>query len=571
MPTAPTGSSLAASSASSATPGGSGSAAPRTEHTIKETLISLIISFVMALVFRSYVVEAFVIPTGSMAPTLLGAHMHFKSDQSGYEWTVNPWWFADPGSRENPLPIQGQGPGRSAPLVTDPMSTSQVNSWSPSMSATDPRRVGYSPRATDKPLRAGDRILVFKFLYELFPPERYDVVVFKNPELAAQNFIKRLIGLPNEQIWIADGDIFARPIAKKPDGSCDVKGPWAIARKPLDVQRALWRPVYDTEFAPLSPDREGRRWFNDPWQGDGWTSTLRSYRNDAPGPSTLRWDSKNWPVWDWVSYNDFPGAQRRSCFPVSDVRMRAAVKPDQLGLTIAGSIRARGHEFQAVLGPGGGLLRMRPLEGDAANWTPVGTTLRAFKGFRPGRFTSIEFWHADQALELFVDGELIARGEYGWQPNDRLLHATGQPGDSYTDTAMRGNGLLHPETYAMSAPDISWQFEGAPVTLTRVGLDRDIYYEATQIQGGASLPGLGTHPARLATLGADQFFCLGDNSPFSKDGRLWTAVDPWVAYGVDPEVGVVNRDLMLGKAFYVYFPAPLRFPIPDFGRMRLIK
>ena len=44
------------------------------DETIKETFESIIIAFILAFVFRAYVVEAFVIPTGSMAPTLLGAH-----------------------------------------------------------------------------------------------------------------------------------------------------------------------------------------------------------------------------------------------------------------------------------------------------------------------------------------------------------------------------------------------------------------------------------------------------------------------------------------------------------------
>ena len=73
-------------------PGAGTPAKPAQDGSIKETLISLAISFVMALVFRSYVVEAFVIPTGSMAPTLLGAHMEFRSPESGFQWAVNPWY-----------------------------------------------------------------------------------------------------------------------------------------------------------------------------------------------------------------------------------------------------------------------------------------------------------------------------------------------------------------------------------------------------------------------------------------------------------------------------------------------
>ena len=46
----------------------------RSAEGIKETLESVIVAFILAFVFRAFIVEAFVIPTGSMAPTLYGVH-----------------------------------------------------------------------------------------------------------------------------------------------------------------------------------------------------------------------------------------------------------------------------------------------------------------------------------------------------------------------------------------------------------------------------------------------------------------------------------------------------------------
>ena len=40
---------------------------------IKDTIESFVVALILAFVFRAFVVEAFVIPTGSMAPTLYGA------------------------------------------------------------------------------------------------------------------------------------------------------------------------------------------------------------------------------------------------------------------------------------------------------------------------------------------------------------------------------------------------------------------------------------------------------------------------------------------------------------------
>lgn len=553
---------------------------PQETGSVKETLISLIISFVMALVFRSYVVEAFIIPTGSMAPTLMGAHLRFKSEQTGYDWPVNPWYYAADG--ETPFSEQGSGQMRDgAPTSTDPMTTSKVNPIRIGGRGPAAPTNGYTTPPRPMPLAAGDRILVQKYLYELFPPKRFDVVVFKNPELSSQNFIKRLIGLPNEQVWVADGDVFVRPIEKADDGAVTPKGEWSIARKPDRTQESLWRPVFSSEFLPLDPERDGRRWFITPWKGVSWlTEGRRDYRCDTADASSLSWDTSGWPITDWVPYNDFPSKfldpRGLQLFPVADLRLSAGVKPDQAGLRVRASVTALGHEFQAMLGPGAATLRMRPVMPAAAEqpaWSELGTA--AFAGFEPGRVTNIEFWHVDQALELWIDGERVMRGEYNWGPSERLLHATGVAGDDYTDASHSGNKLPLAETYSGTRPSIDWGFEGSPLTLYRVGLSRDVYYEAARFSRGGWGPALATHPTNLASLGSDQFFVMGDNSPSSKDGRLWEDVDPWVADQLDDTVGVVPRRLVLGKAFFVYFPSPFKafgsVPVPDFGRMRFIR
>ncbi len=553
---------------------------PHEDGSVKETLISLVISFVMALVFRSYVIEAFIIPTGSMAPTLMGAHMRFQSGQTGNDWPVNPWYYA--GDGETPFSMQGSGPTRDgAPSTTDPMTTSKVNPFRVGGRPSSATPFGFAPPPTPMPLRSGDRILVQKYLYELFPPKRFDVVVFKNPEQSSQNFIKRLIGLPNEQLWVADGDVFTRPIEKSADGAVTPKGSWAIARKPARVQDSLWRPIYSSEFAPLDPERNGRRWFITPWKGLNWeTENRREYRCDSADASTLAWDSSGWPIVDWVPYNEFPGKlldpRGLQLFPVADLRLSAGVKPDAAGMTLQATIAALGHEFQAVVTLGSVTLRMRPTVPGASEqpaWDELATT--AFGGLEAGRVTNIEFRHVDQSLQLRIDGEAVLQGDYNWDPSQRLLHATGTPGDQYADTSHSGNPLPLAETYSGTRPDVRWDFKGSPATLFRVGLSRDLYYEAAKFTRGGWGPALATHPLNLASLGKDQFFVMGDNSPSSKDGRLWEVVDPWVADQIDDTVGIVPRKLLLGKAFFVYFPAPYKafgsIPVPDFGRMRFIR
>src|SRR3972149_2801802 len=53
---------------------------------IKDTIESIVVALILAFVFRAFVVEAFVIPTGSMAPTLYGAHGTILCADCGFEF-----------------------------------------------------------------------------------------------------------------------------------------------------------------------------------------------------------------------------------------------------------------------------------------------------------------------------------------------------------------------------------------------------------------------------------------------------------------------------------------------------
>ena len=72
---------------------------------------------------------------------------------------------------------------------------------------------------------------------------------------------------------------------------------------------------------------------------------------------------------------------------------------------------------------------------------------------------------------------------------------------------------------------------------------------------------------------------LGDNSSQSKDSRLWWEIGPHLLHlGEEYQVGTVPEDQLIGKAFFVYWPAGYRATltggmglIPNFGRMRWIR
>lgn len=557
------------------------------KETAKETVISVLIAFIMAFVFRSFVVEAFIIPTGSMAPTLNGAHMRFTDPQSGYQWAVGPRDYADPGANQNPLPFQGSG---GSPIVVhDPITGKEISQ------AAVPRR-------------AGDRILVLKYLYGICNPERFDIVVFKNPTEPSVNYIKRLIGLPGEQITIVDGDVYARdsklPMDSRPLWEQDG---WKIQRKPHHVQQTVWQCIYDTHFTPADPARVfpfGTP-FTQPWAGEGWTSSSRgefTFGGTKSGSttSTLTYDTtapmgsnsggRVRQIVDRLPYNEM--SQGQALRFVSDLRIRASVQPSAATderFTFSMIVKSRGHEFRGRITGGKCFVEFRPDPTDAVpdpKWTELAT---GDASLDPARATPVEFWHSDQRLELWINGKLathgLAEGCYDWTPAQRIRFA--MTPESYGWLNSKGSEKRAAnDQFATQAPQIMLQCN-APVKIVRLGLDRDVFYQAFvanyRVKWGESVEqgGLGTLPSRPLTLLDDQYFCLGDNSPGSSDGRYWGMPDPWVSdlmgrrgMPESSQDGVVPGDLMLGKAFFVYFPAPTgdgwAWWVPDFGRLRFI-
>src|SRR3954469_13081734 len=63
--------------------------AARPEEGWRETVEAIAVAFILAFLVRGFVAEAFVIPTGSMAPTLMGRHKEITCPQCGYLYAVN--------------------------------------------------------------------------------------------------------------------------------------------------------------------------------------------------------------------------------------------------------------------------------------------------------------------------------------------------------------------------------------------------------------------------------------------------------------------------------------------------
>jgi signal peptidase I len=133
--------------------------------------------------------------------------------------------------------------------------------------------------------------------------------------------------------------------------------------------------------------------------------------------------------------------------------------------------------------------------------------------------------------------------------------------------------------------------QGAALHVTRIRVLRDIYYIADDTQGNSlndysdqkeDLPDMEDiryvfrTPTTWATtelfdvrtqkdfsLANDQFFPLGDNSPQSKDGRLWRS-----------DRRFVDRRFLTGKALFIYWPHSWDRPVPffpNFQRMGYVR
>lgn len=523
-------------------------ASSQSASSVIESIQSLVVAFVLAMMFRGFVTEGFVIPTGSMAPTLMGQHVLLHSEQTGVDFQVG---------------VDQGGPPPSMKPVADPM--------------LGPKYTGGAGGGAEM-RRMGDRILVLKCIYPFAEPDRFDVVVFKNPtepDGDSANYIKRLVGLPDEKLLLIDGDVFTAP--NEPDVPLDA---YRIQRKPEHVQSAVWQPVHGSDFLPEKPDRLYPSYEGSPWRGAAFQTVGRSYMSETDEPVELRWDHARRAIDDWTVYNE--GRPNSNLVDVSDVRITAGVEAERVDdLEMVFELATRDHLMQFIVRGGDeptAEVRMRSAAGGA--WEGPGP--RVIDLPDDGKAFSVQLWHVDQAMAIYIDRKRVTRHEYDWSGRRRYEILAG------------GNlGRLLPRinTVKPAAPELTWRFSGTPVTLHRVGVARDLYYRTDGVLDAKAIGNptqegfeelvrrgstpFGAHPQKPAALGPDHFLMMGDNSQASLDSRLWGNPHPLVAEQIDPTPFVVNRKLIVGKAWVVYFPAPYtvgRMPVvPDFGRLRFIR
>ncbi len=195
----------------------------------RETIEAFAVAFILALLFRAFVAEAFVIPTGSMAPTLMGAHRDVFCDQCSHRFQLGA-------STEAGEPI------------------TVVGGICPNCRHANSLNLRDEP---DDRTFNGDRILVSKYAYAVHDPDRWDVVVFKVPINPKQNYIKRLVGLPGEVLSVRHGDVYRSDLTpqspEEPVVATDFnRSVGQILRKPTEKLMAMSHHVYDSSQLPTA-------------------------------------------------------------------------------------------------------------------------------------------------------------------------------------------------------------------------------------------------------------------------------------------------------------------------------
>jgi signal peptidase I len=562
-------------------------ASPQRKENIKETIESILVAFILAFVFRAFVVEAFVIPSGSMAPTLLGAHMRYRCQECGYQFDVN--FPTD--SRDENLVIPSLAGPRTVFSSHCPNCGYKVPSSSP-----DPYQ-----SATNSPVNYGDRILVLKYLYLIQEPQRWDVVVFKSPSERTKyevNFIKRLVGKAGEAIMLLDGDVYAAPSFT---GPVDAQ-PWKVQTKPRAAQNALWRIVYDNDFYPRNSQERPSPW-QSPWQkskGQGWEADGQNGPgrilrfNNAASFGTLRFDKDTnkgeFPFTDWLPYNetmtvprpegnfyntDSYAEGRIPRWYVSDLKLQFSYQRTAGDGELRASLSKLRHDFIAVLSPGSAKLLHRLPDGQLKT---VAEAKLDFAGAGP---LMVELANVDYQVTLRVNGRnLIQTTPEQYSPNVAELLSLHRERERLIDRRAGDEAIRS----VFGVPRVELSAERQSCEISHLSLWRDVYYTPHYYEGGsygALEHGSPERPIKLHLRAKDvenEYFVLGDNSVLSGDARRWIESVDLPAEELRTQSGCVPERFLLGKAFFVYWPAGYRpyaptVPgiIPNFGELRFIR
>ncbi len=563
---------------------------------VRETIESVIVAIVLALMFRAFEAEAFIIPTGSMAPTLQGQHMDVVCSQCGHQYRAGATYDSSNVPPERRMRVETTY----CPICHFGM-------------PMDPR---HNP---DHNSNHGDRILVNKFIYDFSSPQRFDVIVFKNPNNGKQNYIKRLVGLPGDNLTIEGGDVYNVVDPKNRE----------IIRKPSEKLKVMLQLVDDTNYIAKKMQAVGwpKRWQcwkdpNGPWSvidSDGkpqyrleptedmyWLRyrhlpprVNREFSRNESGhiveTVNSEWDAiergevpsrvlncKGELIRDYYEYND--AANFRSPRPdrdvspaahwVGDFAFECDIEIESSGGQLALDLVEGGTHFRCTIDVSTGMATLAS-ENDPTivfDGIPSGSQPAAQTALRgPGKY-NILYANADDQLHLWINKRLVKFDSSKYTRGSEVLpsYTPEDPGDA-EPAGIAGSNLTARVTRLKILRDVYYTSATGKLNSTdidlamdKIGFDMGEYPPEdwskpkflNELRGMRELD----HP--IYKLGENQFFTMGDNSPASLDARVWDG----------PKY--VDGGLLIGRAMFIYWPHSLNRPIkyfPNFKRMGFIK
>jgi signal peptidase I len=534
----------------------------------RETVEAVAIAFVLAFVFKTFEAEAFVIPTGSMAPTLYGRHKEVKCEGCGLEYTVGASQEID----------QESG-------VLDPGQR---------VSESRCPNCRHRNDILSAPVFNGDRIVVNK---QVLNYRRFDVVVFKNPEEPHVNYIKRLVGLPGETVRIRQGDIQTR----RADSD-----PWDVQYKEdPEKQRDIQLLVYDDNFPARQLLSAGvpERWAPAQFQESeitvgGWPRTENAWTPDAEN-RTYAVDAADGAE-HWLRYRHLV-ATPQTWFEVRDGRdeispvsarliadfcafnddddevywtndltlefnlaIDSVAAEGKLVLELVEGLRTARCEINLQSGVAEVLVESRQRgESTAGTREPVTSVETGIQG--PGNY-EISFANVDDRLCLWVDGDLIPLGEKSHLshydlnfPSFRDLAPIGIAASgvkaTVSDLRIRRDIYYRNEVQAIDGPGITTTMPDKEVSredLLVQNLDSPESYGKTyEVLLNEQEERFGKY--MLYQLADDEYLMFGDNSPKSKDSRLFDHYSRPMR-GIDSHRYAVREKDLIGEALCIFWP-----------------
>lgn len=207
--------------------------APRKAYALRENVEVILVVIAVALGFRTYFFQPYQIPTGSMQPTLYGITSNATYEPDWSDKIPVRWGkFLLTGSRYKVIKAKADGimPNSSQwkkqdtyfyitlggkrhkihqdMVLEEGVDGNYIHSWFPQPGSL----VKKGDVISQGLLKQGDHIIVNRMSVNFFRPKRGDIVVFSTSNLplvrANSAYIKRLTGLPGEEISIRDGKLF---------------------------------------------------------------------------------------------------------------------------------------------------------------------------------------------------------------------------------------------------------------------------------------------------------------------------------------------------------------------------